>query len=83
MHVFPFGVSDHKGLSGPWSRTVGGRSTIEGKHFALVIKSSLFEGMFVDDKGVNITSLEIVRAKNNSPSNFFLLGELQTHFDIS
>ena len=32
------------------------------KKFALVIKSSLWEGIFLD-KGVNCTSLEIVRAK--------------------
>ena len=34
-----------------------------GKNFALIIKSSLFEGIFIDAKGVNCTSLEIVPAK--------------------
>ena len=33
------------------------------KKFALVIKSSLWEGIFVDDKCVNCTNLEIVHAK--------------------
>ena len=40
------------------------RSTIErAKIIALVIKSSHWEGIFVDDKGVNWKSLEIVSAK--------------------
>ena len=34
-----------------------------GKHFALIIKSSLFQGIFIDAKGVNCASLEIVGAK--------------------
>ena len=34
-----------------------------GKNFALIVKSSLFEGIFIDAKGVNFASLEIVRAK--------------------
>ena len=34
-----------------------------GKNCALIIKSSLFEGTFVDVKGVNCASLEIVRTK--------------------
>ena len=34
-----------------------------GKNFALIIKSSLFEGIFIDAKGVNCATLEIVRAK--------------------
>ena len=34
-----------------------------GKNFALIIKSSLFEGIFIDAKGVNYASLEIVHAK--------------------
>ena len=34
------------------------------KKIALVIKISLREGIFVDDKGVNCTSLEIVGDKN-------------------
>ena len=34
-----------------------------GKNFAIIIKSSLFEGIFTDAKGVNLASLEIVRAK--------------------
>ena len=35
-----------------------------GKNFALIIiKSSLFKGIFIDAKGVNCASLEIVRAK--------------------
>ena len=34
-----------------------------GKNFALIIKSSLFEGIFIDAKGVNCASLETVRAK--------------------
>ena len=42
-----------------------------GKHFALIIKSSLFEGIFIDAKGVNCTSLEIVREKNNISYNYF------------
>ena len=33
-----------------------------GKNFALIIKSSLFEGIFIDAKGVNCASLDIVRA---------------------
>ena len=33
-----------------------------GINFALIIKSSLFEGIFIDAKGVNCVSLEIVRA---------------------
>ena len=36
------------------------------KNFALIIKSSLFEGIFIDAKGVNCASLETVRAKNIS-----------------
>ena len=35
----------------------------KGKNFTLIIKSSLFEGIFIDAKGVNCASLEIVRAK--------------------
>ena len=34
-----------------------------GKNFALIIKSSLFQGIFTDAKGVNCASLEIVRAR--------------------
>ena len=34
-----------------------------GKNFALIIKSSLFEGIFIYAKGENCASLEIVRAK--------------------
>ena len=34
-----------------------------GKNVALIIKSSLYEGIFIDAKGVNCASLEIVRAK--------------------
>ena len=34
-----------------------------GKHFSLIIKSSLFEGIFIDAKGVNCAHLEIVHAK--------------------
>ena len=34
-----------------------------GKNFALIIKSSLFEGIFIDAKVVNCASFEIVRAK--------------------
>ena len=34
-----------------------------GKNFALIIKSSLFEGIFIDAKGVNCASLETVRAE--------------------
>ena len=33
------------------------------KNFALIIKSSLFEGIFIDAKGLNSASLETVRAK--------------------
>ena len=33
------------------------------KNFALIIKSSLFEGIFLDAKGVKCASLETVRAK--------------------
>ena len=43
------------------------RSSIEAqlgaKIFALFIKISLFEGIFVDAQGLNCTRLEIVRAK--------------------
>ena len=42
------------------------------KNFALIIKSSLFEGIFIDAKGVNCASLEIVRAKEKNIScNYF------------
>ena len=34
-----------------------------GKNCALIIKSSLFEGIFIDAKGGNCASLETVRAK--------------------
>ena len=34
-----------------------------GKNFSLIIKSTLVEGIFIDAKGVNYASLEIVRAK--------------------
>ena len=34
-----------------------------GKNFAIIIKSSLFEGIFIDAKGVNCASLETVPAK--------------------
>ena len=34
-----------------------------GNNFALIIKSSLFEGIFIDAKGENCASLEIVLAK--------------------
>ena len=34
-----------------------------GKNFALIIKSSLFGRIFIDVKGVNCASLEIVLAK--------------------
>ena len=34
-----------------------------GKNFILIIKSSLFEGIFMDAKGVNCASLETVLAK--------------------
>ena len=37
---------------------------MRAKSFALVIKSSLFEGIFVHAKGVNCTNLEIEGAKN-------------------
>ena len=33
------------------------------KNVALDNKSSLWEGIFVDDKGVNCTNLEVVRAQ--------------------
>ena len=33
------------------------------KHFTLIIKSSLFEGIFIDATGVNCASLETVRVK--------------------
>ena len=36
-----------------------------GKNFVLIIKSSLFEGIFIDAKGTNCASLEIVRGKKN------------------
>ena len=35
------------------------------KKIALIIKSSLFEGIFIDAKGINCASLEIVRAKKD------------------
>ena len=41
------------------------------KNFALVIKSHLFEEIFVDAKGVNCASLEIVREKKIFDSIFF------------
>ena len=41
------------------------------KNFALVIKSYLLEEIFVDDKGVNCTSLEIVHAKKHFTEIFF------------
>ena len=34
-----------------------------GKIFALIIKSFLFEGIFIDAKGVNCASLDIVSGK--------------------
>ena len=34
-----------------------------GKNFALIIQNSIFEGIFIDAKGVNCASLETVRAK--------------------
>ena len=34
-----------------------------GKNFALIIKSSHFEGIFIDAKGLNWASLDIVHAK--------------------
>ena len=34
-----------------------------GKNFALINKSSHFEGIFIDEKGVNCASLDTVRAK--------------------
>ena len=34
-----------------------------GKYFSLIIKSSLFEGIFIDAKGINCASLETVHAK--------------------
>ena len=34
-----------------------------GKNFALIIKSSLFEAIFIDAKGLNCASLETVHAK--------------------
>ena len=34
-----------------------------GKNFALIIWSSLFEGIFIDAKGVNCASLETMHAK--------------------
>ena len=34
-----------------------------GENFAIIINSSLFEGIFIDAKGVNSASLETVRAK--------------------
>ena len=34
-----------------------------GKKFALIIKSSLFEGIFIDATRVNFVSLETARAK--------------------
>ena len=37
---------------------------LRGKIFSLIIKSSLWEGIFVDDKDVNCKSLETMRAKN-------------------
>ena len=39
------------------------RSEERGKKFALIIKSSLFEGIFIDAKRVNCASLEVVCAK--------------------
>ena len=34
-----------------------------GKNFALIIKSYHFEGIFIDEKGVNCASMDTVRAK--------------------
>ena len=41
------------------------RGAREEKNFALIIKSSLFEGIFIDAKGINCTSLETVQKKNS------------------
>ena len=51
-------------------------------HYVL-IKSFLFEGIFVDDKGVNCTSLENVRAKKYFRQTFFeeLLAVLQKNIN--
>ena len=42
-----------------------------GKNFALIIKSSLFDGLFIDEKGINCASLEAVNAKNISYNYFW------------
>ena len=48
------------------------RTPKRAKIFALIIKSSLLEGIFVDNIGVNCTSLEIVRAKKYYTHKYIL-----------
>ena len=42
-----------------------------GKIFALIIKSSLFDGIIIDAKCVNCASFETVRAKKKVSYNYF------------
>ena len=48
---------------GPVKEDLYIESQERGKCFALIIKSSLFGGIFIDTKGVNCASLETVHAK--------------------
>ena len=52
------------------TKDIGIEAEYRAKNFELVIKSYLFEGIFVDAKGVNCPSLVIVLAKKYL-SNFF------------
>ena len=47
-------------------KDIGIKAQWRAKNFGLIIKSYLFEGIFVDAKGVNYVSLEIVQQKNIS-----------------
>ena len=44
-------------------KNIGIKAQWRDKNFALIIKSYLFEGIFVDAKGVNYVSFEIVHEK--------------------
>ena len=49
--------------------SIGAQQRVD--NFALIVKSSLFELIFVDAKGVNCTSWQTVRAKKYFTQNFF------------
>ena len=42
-----------------------------GKNIVLIIKSSLFQWIFINAKGLNCASLEIVITKKNISYNYF------------